>query len=362
MSEYKDIYFAKLRVFVNQVMEKIPIDHRVEGINGPALFYYLLHKATGETKFLQESASRARHSVISLATKNWERSACGGPAAEAWSLAFLHHKGVIGTDAVGVLDGLEESIYIQSLKDIVRERYSGLGNGGGAVTYALRRLPNEKAEGYLMQVVDILAASVPIKLCLMHLKAGRDFDDLPPARLCNVICISNILLRIQRHGLFRDKVLPLLEVCAHCLYYSLQSVAIDSGEYLLWENVPIGQLFSLFALSRVLDADQLRQEAEEVVGSIAWRVEYEMPNLSLKSGAAGLAHTLRQLHKVTGDPKYTIELDKYISKLMQAESIFQCSATEDVDCFLSGTLGIHAVLLESFLDNEDWWEFIHPAI
>ena len=287
-------------------------------------FFYAYANKT-DNIYLQDEMNNSIQNAIELfSDKTTTHTFCDGLAGSCWGLSHLVKKNKIDANLDELLCDIENHLETTSSHDFQVNYFDFLHGGLGACIYFLDRLPNKKAELYLIQTVKLL-----------NEKANRTSDgawwentyiklnDDSTSIECNcglshgMPSIIWFLSKCYTCNIEREKCLDLLNDSVNWLikkksinnnYKSIYPIAIGNGLPLLgtrlaWCYGDLGIATTIWQAGIALNNNDWKQEAIDIMLHSAKRRDLKengVLDAGICHGTAGIAHIFNRFYKETG--------------------------------------------------------------
>lgn len=252
------------------------------GTSGVSLFYYALFEFTSD----QAHLSRCQ-TLVETTLENIEKASSlsfqTGISGIGWLLRFYQTAGIIDIDEHSFFEELDKYIYVSSLRSVIELNVDLMNGGMGTSTYALSRLPNAKADGFITQLLQIID-----KNRLIDYQVGLIRDSLqsigPDYKAPNIRLglahglsgILNTLLRCYMYGFESEDLRRLIQHGLESLKDCSELVITngnkdrnaDFGCNLSWAYGLIGVAATFSLAAKVLNQDSWRNEETEILRSV----------------------------------------------------------------------------------------------
>lgn len=345
----------------------------LDGTLGISIFNYNLFRFTGDDRYLDKCQVLAEQVIDRFAHVGIDQTMRSGYTGIAWGLGYLSSKKVMDFDEDYLFSGVDMQIYIQSLRSLMNRNYDQLNGALGATLHALRRLPDDKAFGYLRQFVGAakglgIAEEFSIRWKNTGALLPHGSQEMISCALDLVHTMINIVsafVNIYARGLFKEEISGLVYgymdwIMGHGLVW-LKDGGPEPGMLNAAGAVKtLWVAWGFFKAGRCFENEAWKQEG---IRMLNWSIVSSRPfgkentNLSLSKGACGVAYMYNKFYKETGDWDYRLTCEHSITDILKEGLVDSMEMRVDGYGLLTGWTGVGMVLL-ACLDNssQDWDE------
>ncbi|HVI43860.1 MAG TPA: lanthionine synthetase LanC family protein [Chitinophaga sp.] len=341
------------------------------GDTGISIFYYNLFKLTDEVQYWKKCQSLTNNLIDNFPGEGLDQTMGAGYTGIAWGLNFLQGRGIVDFEADYFFSSIDMHIYIQSLRSLMQRNYDYANGALGATVHALKRLPDEKAFGYLRQFVGALKG-----LQVVEEHNIRRKIDLPVDLAHSMANIVNCLTRIYNKDLFKDDIISLVNEYQTWL-------TVFCKEYQYWQDVwdhAADEKFNCSRHGKILRIAWSCLQAGQVFDNEIWGEEgmkllqcagdnYSIINTSdlnasFYNGSAGLAYLFHQLYKKTSLPVCLTNHNFWLSTtLVKAQylnkddgPVSKSHKWDNKYGILTGACGVGITLIDSLTTGLESWD------